>query len=148
MSQQAVQLTLPERLPDSAMFDPNPRASEPDARFSEIRALSPARAPGVELRPLWFESACLGGVLSLTLASQWLLTLDWGARANLIASLACCALSCAVIAAGLSRARRFNVLCLVVLSLAAMVLVWFAVAATADSLEAQPARDAFEATLR
>lgn len=153
MSQPAFQLTPPERISEAGNLEPNARqtgpearVTDPEARFSEIRALSRPRARAANLLPLWFESTCLGLVLALTLASYLLMNLDFGGQGNFIATITVSALSCATIAAGLSRVRRANVFCLFVLSLAAVFLAWFAFAATGDSLEAQPARDAFEAT--
>lgn len=144
MSQQAVQLTVSERISGTAALESIPGPADGDTRFSEIRALSSVRVSGSELRPLWLESACLGSVLSLTLASYLLLDLDLGPGGNLSASLTCSALSCATIATGLSRARRLHVLCLLLVSLAAALLVWiwFAFAPSADSGEAPPARAA------
>src|ERR1041384_3962551 len=132
MSQQAFRLTPPEHISDVVSLDPNLRATDSEVRFSEIRALSRPRGSTAQLLPLWFESTCLGVVLSLTLASYLLLNLDFGGRANLIATIALSVLSCATIAAGLGRVRRANVLCLFVLSLAAVFLAWFAFAATGD----------------
>jgi len=148
MSQQSFQLVEEGRTPDVGSVDPNPRTNDGDARFSEIRALAHGRRSGARRPPppLWFESACLGGVLGLTLASYLLLDLDLGVRGNLIITIASSALSCAIIAGGLSRVRQGNVLCSLVLSLAALLFAWFACAATGDRLETQPGRDAFELT--